>query len=155
MEQMYAPYQPPWTINGARKYLKDIFAIHKQPFYLTLDVGHMVGQRKFMKPTKKALEKSLKEDYHEGDLPAIWLGSDSVYKKWYIAHKRFETEDGIQAAVYEIFTEMANYPYLFAEEKDGVLFKWIEELACYSPIIHMQQTNGITSSHAAFTPETR
>lgn len=44
------------------------------------------------------------------------------------------------------------YPHLFAEERDGRPYAWLEELGAYSPIIHMQQTDGLTSGHAAFTP---
>ena len=48
---------------------------------------------------------------------------------------------------------MDKYDYFFSDREDADIYKWIEELAIYSPIIHMQQTDGIVSSHAAFTAE--
>jgi len=154
VEQMYAPHQPPWTIEGTRKYLKAVFDVYKKPLYVTLDVGHMVGQRRFLRTSKRNIEKSLTNAAKNKSIPSIWLGSDSIYKKWYAANRNCKSKEEIVKAVDEINTEMDKYPYLFAENKDGDIFKWVEEFACYSPIIHMQQTNGVHSSHAAFTPET-
>ena len=49
---------------------------------------------------------------------------------------------------------MARYPHLFSfDPADSDPYAWLEALACYSPIMHMQQTNGVTSSHAAFTED--
>jgi hypothetical protein len=36
---------------------------------------------------------------------------------------------------------------------DDFPYVWLERLACYSPIIHLQQTDGKSSSHRAFTKE--
>lgn len=153
-EQMYAPHQPPWTIKGTQEYLKNIFSINKKPIYVTLDVGHMVGQTKFMRASETEIENSLANACQSGSVPSIWLGSDSVYDKWYSAKKGYQNKKEIAEAVLAIKKEMDKYPYMFADKKDSDPFKWLEELACYSPIIHMQQTNGISSSHAAFTLET-
>jgi len=154
IEQMYAPHQPPWTIEGTRKYLEAVFDVYKKPLYVTLDVGHMVGQRRFLRTSKRNIEKSLINAAKNKSIPSIWLGSDSAYEKWYAANRNCKSKEEIGKAVDEINTEMDRYPYLFAENKDGDIFKWVEEFASYSPIIHMQQTNGVHSSHAAFTPET-
>jgi sugar phosphate isomerase/epimerase len=152
-EQMYAPQQPPWTIDGTKYYLKRIYEARQKPLYVTLDVGHMVGQCQFLRPTKAMVVQSLSRDYRHGELPLLWLGSDSAYQKWYAASNNSQDQQAIDAAADEICTEMTQYPYLFAEKRDGDIFEWVGQLACYSPIIHMQQTNGITSSHAAFTDE--
>lgn len=50
-----------------------------------------------------------------------------------------------------IEAEMNRYAYLFAEERDCDLYRWLEELGGYAPIIHLQQTNGKSSSHLPFT----
>ena len=153
-EQMYAPHQPPWTIEGTRSYLKKIYGVYGKPLYVTLDVGHMVGQRNFLRPAKHLIGESLANSRNSGNHCPIWLGSDSAYAKWESVRGKIMTVEEIHCAVNEIDAEMDRYPYLFAEEKDGDIYKWVEELACYSPIIHMQQTDGIHSSHTAFTPET-
>lgn len=153
-EQMYAPQQPPWTIAQSRHYLESCYAIRKKPVYITLDVGHMVGQRKFLKPSMQAIIDSIQEEHPDGVAPSIWLGSDSAYRLWSTAREKCKTQSEIELVAAAIISEMETYPYLFAEEKDGDIFQWVEELACYSPIIHLQQTNGVHSSHAAFTPAT-
>jgi sugar phosphate isomerase/epimerase len=154
-EQMYAPHQPPWTIEGAKYYLRRIYESAHKPLYVTLDVGHMVGQRHFLRPTIEQIEESLMEAKSRGHRPQIWLGSDSAYEKWYRAVGTSATsQKAIQRSAQEISLEMDRYPYLFAREEDGDVYAWVEELACYSPIIHMQQTDGLHSSHAAFTQET-
>ena len=49
---------------------------------------------------------------------------------------------------------MKKYSYQFSiDERDSDLYVWVEELACYSPIMHIQQTDGITSPHSPFTKE--
>ena len=168
-EQMYAPHQPPWTIEGSCRYLKDVFAIHKKPVYVTLDVGHMVGQKRFLKPSFQDIEASLAGSLKNGDSSSksgknedssskngssIWLGADSTYKIWAEAVKGCNTSEELKNAAEAIVADMETYPHLFAQEKDGDIYEWVEELSRYSPIIHMQQTNGVHSSHAAFTPQT-
>jgi len=41
--------------------------------------------------------------------------------------------------------------YLSAGQKDADVYEWLRELGRYSPIIHLQQTDGRTSSHRPFT----
>ena len=48
---------------------------------------------------------------------------------------------------------MDRCPHLFAAPEDGDPYVWLERLACYSPIVHLQQTDGKSSSHKAFTEE--
>ena len=45
------------------------------------------------------------------------------------------------------------FSYLFAEPRDGDLYEWIGELGCYSPVFHLQQTDGTFSAHKPFTAE--
>lgn len=146
-EQMYAPHQPPFTIKGAREFLQGIYAVNKNPSYVTIDVGHMIGQGKFLMPSREKLRDAIEQN------GALWLGSDE-------AHRKFEEAaacgNGAMRSqlMEEILADVYEHDYLFANSQDSDPYKWLESLACYSPIIHMQQTNGVASSHASFTPET-
>lgn len=153
-EQMYSPHQPPWTIEGTKNYLKDILKVKNRPMYVTLDVGHMAGQKRFLMPSKSDIMGSLLNAAECNSKSSLWLGSDIANEKFTAAIKKYKSKEEMEAAVNDIYTEMQKCSYFFSEEKDGDIYKWVEELACYSPIIHMQQTDGKSSSHAAFTPET-
>ncbi|MEI6101145.1 MAG: TIM barrel protein [Eubacteriales bacterium] len=146
-EQMYAPHQPPFTIKGTREFLQSIYVIKKRPNYVTIDVGHMVGQGRFVMPSKEKLEEAVSQNN------PIWLGSDEAHQKFDEAVARKDGKRRSQL-VDEILADIYEHDYLFSNSEDTDPYKWLESLACYSPIIHMQQTNGISSSHAAFTPET-
>ena len=37
---------------------------------------------------------------------------------------------------------MDRFPHLFAASEDCDLYGWLEELGCYSPIVHLQQPTG-------------
>lgn len=144
VEQMYVPYQPPFTISGSGEFLKRAYRHAAHPLYITIDTGHAIGQYRFLRPSAEALEKSF--GFSE---PGVWLGSDSVYEIWHDHKARSDTSAGTAA----VLAEMDKYPYLFADKRDTDPYKWLSALAKYSPIIHMQQTDGTKSSHAPFTPE--
>ena len=145
VEQMYVPYQPPFTMEDSAYFLKRVYQHKQRPIYLTLDTGHMVGQHKFFRPSKKEILKSFSEDS-----PNLWFGGDSVLELWKQYKKANDFEKGCQA----IEAEMDKYPYMFATPEDCDPYIWFERLAKYSPIVHMQQTCGKKSAHAPFTPET-
>lgn len=44
-----------------------------------------------------------------------------------------------------------NDSYLFASPEDCDIYSWLASLALYSPIIHLQQTDGLGSPHHPFT----
>lgn len=46
---------------------------------------------------------------------------------------------------------MKQFPHLFYSERDSDTCEWIEALGAYSPIIHLQQTDGSHSCHRLFT----
>ena len=146
-EQMYAPHQPPFTIKGSKEFIENIYAVHQKPSYVTIDVGHMTGQGKFLMPTGEKLADAVQKN------SPVWVGSDA-------AHRMFDeavntaNESERKRLIGGIVEDMRAHEYLFSSEEDSDVYRWIEELACYSPIIHMQQTNGKSSGHAAFTPET-
>jgi hypothetical protein len=149
VEQMYAPHQPPWTMQGSREYLKKLYARTARPSYITIDVGHQVGQNRFVRPGLDTVQKNL-ELFRSGTwVENMWLGPESAYKVFFDAVNGNRSDDS--KTLETISAEMDKYPYLFATEEDSDTYRWLEELACWSPIIHMQQTNGITSHHAPFT----
>jgi len=145
VEQMYSPHQVPWTIEGGFSLLREIFRRSGAPFYLTVDVGHQTGQRKFLRPTEAHLLEQLRA-WDEGSfVPELWVGPQS-------AVALFEDRSlprGRRAR--EILDEMDRFPYLFAEERDGSPYEWLRRLGCYSPIVHLQQTDGLSSAHRPFT----
>jgi sugar phosphate isomerase/epimerase len=52
------------------------------------------------------------------------------------------------------FTEdLGHHSPVFQDKHDADCYAWLSELGCYSPIIHLQQTDGKTSSHYPFTKE--
>lgn len=146
-EQMYAPHQTPWRIEETKKFLADVYAVGKAPFYTTIDVGHMVGQRRFLRPDAEALSRCVSAIKAGLTVTNLWLGPDEAWD--YLAkNAAVQSEEKTISALEAIFDM---YPHLFAEEKDGKPYAWLEELGAYSPIIHMQQTDGLTSGHTAFT----
>jgi hypothetical protein len=151
LEQMYSPHQVPWTIGGARELIGSVSAAAGSPFYITIDTGHASGQRNFRKPSKETITR-----YFDGMSEKIWIGPDAAWKLLEERQKtediRQKTEDGrLEEVADRIIREMDKYPYLFASEEDGDTYRWMEELACYSPIIHLQQTDGKVSGHWPFT----
>lgn len=148
VEAMYSPHHTPWTIEGTKEFLKNIYSLDGNAIYTTVDIGHMTGQRKFRKPEKEAIEKSLFDHPIKGYC-SLWLGSNSAYAIWDdAAAGKLDKKQ----AVINILEEMKKYSYQFSiDERDSDLYAWVEELACYSPIMHIQQTDGITSPHSPFT----
>lgn len=150
-EQMYAPHQPPWTIRGSRRYLKDLYALSGVSSYVTIDVGHQVGQDKFTKPGREKILSALRSARKGHSLDDLWLGPRAAFDLFGEAAGR--DGEGDEAAADAIVRLIDDYPYLFSEEGDGDTYAWLEQLGCYSPIVHMQQTDGVTSSHAPFTED--
>lgn len=151
LEQMYSPHQYPWTINGTFEYLKEVYKRSKFPSYIALDTGHMVGQRRFLRPSQEQLEELFSCTHVHDLLSNFWLGSDSVRK---IVIENSKSSFLSKPNFIELIeAEMDRYPYLFADPDDGDLYSWLKAMGCYSPIIHLQQTNGRTSSHQPFTRE--
>jgi hypothetical protein len=135
IEQMYSPHQYPWTIVQTRELLRSVTEKSGRPFYFTEDVGH--HQQKFLKPSGAALDRICAGV----PLRGIWLGSDRAYAL---------AEGGSRA---ELEAELERTGHLFAGEKDGDCYAWLSELGCYSPIVHLQQTDGHGSAHLPFTEE--
>ena len=150
LEQMYSPHQPPWTIKGTRELIKQVFSLSKAPFYITADLGHMNGQQYFLRPDTETIRETIQAG-HGGSLRrGLWFGTDEAYSIYKAA---LRGEIGEDSAVEKINSIMDEHPSLFSDPRDSSVQCWLEELACYSPIIHLQQTDGKSSPHWPFTPE--
>jgi hypothetical protein len=148
LEQMYTPHQVPWTIKGARDLLENVFKRSGKPFYITIDVGHQSGQRKFLKPDHKLLENLLLSVKSGNQIENCWLGLDKAYKM--IQEAVNDPADRQKDTINKILELVDEHNYLFAEYDDGDPYNWLEDLGCYSPIIHLQQTDGTVSEHWPF-----
>lgn len=129
VEQMYTPHQIPWTIEGTKALLRHVVRYGEAELYTTLDTGHQVGQRRYLRPTRDQLEAY----FNSVEKPDLWLGY-------------FEGETVTAAQEY-----IDQHAYLFADPRDCDLYAWLEALGAYSPIIHLQQTDGTSSAHRPFT----
>lgn len=151
VEAMYSPHHTPWTIEGTKEFLRNVYQRGKHPIYTTVDVGHMTGQKHFRKPDKEQIKNALERAVLTGNLEGIWLGGESVYL---LAEKAIKEKNTGNQTLAEIMREMDRYPYQFStDKKDDDLYAWVKELACYSPIMHIQQTDGIKAAHFPFTEE--
>lgn len=133
VEQMYSPHQIPWTISGGQELLQDVYARQQAPIYLTLDTGHQIGQRRHLQPNAADIESYAAALAQGNPPPVIWLGPNPP-----------PTAADLTAYIHQRL-------YLFAAAEDGDLYAWLRALGCYSPILHLQQTDGTASAHRPFT----
>ena len=149
IEQMYSPHQIPWTIKGTKDLLSRVYQESSVPFYTTIDTGHQSGQGNFLKPVKEDIIRSL-EDHNKNIKTFIpWLGPADAYHLFESSVSLFPDRYPVVADL--ILKMDEKFPHLFAEPDDGSPYTWLEELGCYSPIIHLQQTDGTFSQHLPFT----
>jgi len=149
IEQMYSPHQIPWTIKGAKELLNQVAGKSQKPFYITIDTGHQSGQSNFLKPTPEMILHAMEQYRYDLQIGNLWLGPDSSYELFEKCDKM--DQNHLSKLVDTILEDSSEYPYLFAEVSDCSTYLWLEELACYSPIIHLQQTDGKSSLHLPFT----
>jgi sugar phosphate isomerase/epimerase len=152
LEQMYSPHQIPWTLEGARRLLGELYRRGGKPFYLTLDTGHQAGQRKFLRPSSRQLRAELQKLRIIGKLDrGLWLGPEVAYTYFRLAATAPEAQE--ETCLDRVEEEMDRCPYLFASFADGDTYGWLRRFGCYSPIVHLQQTDGNSSSHRPFTEQ--
>lgn len=148
VEQMYTPHQVPWTIAGAKRLLAEVAAKAGAPLYLTVDLGHQCAQGRHRRPGRESLEAAaacLRDRRFDG-LP--WLGCGSAYG---LARSAAEGRLTLAEAWARLEEYAALRPYLYSDEGDEDTYRWLRELGPYSPIIHLQQTDGTVSAHWPFT----
>ena len=152
IEAMYTPNQPPWTIEGTFEMLRRVFRVYNAPLYTTLDTGHASAQARYQEPKVRHIAAALRA-LEDGDgIGKFWFGSKAAYDLIEEAEGR---NDHITQLVSElrlkIRREVKKLPWMFASAEDGDIYEWFEALGGLSPIIHLQQTDGKTSSHLPFT----
>ena len=151
VEQMYTPHQVPWTIDGTASLLKEVYARSVSPFYLTIDVGHQCCQKLYEMPGRDKIREYLRLSRAGEHVEQMWLGPDSAFKVFDQAVQASNSAD--DDAIKKIVDRMNEYPYMFATSEDGDPYKWIAEFGCFSPIVHLQQTDGTFSAHKPFNDE--
>lgn len=149
LEQMYSPHQVPWRIKETKMLLKEVTSRSGRDFYFTEDVGH--HHIMFVKPSAEEIAVAFKTFYESKEIHGLWLGTDRAYELF----RESEAQYGkiTQRSLDSVLQEIEKNPHMFAAPEDGDCYEWIKCLGCYSPIIHLQQTDGLTSAHMHFTPE--
>jgi len=143
VEQMYSPHQIPWTIDGSHELMKNVYS-NGAPMYITLDTGHQSGQHKFLPPSVVSLLNSPEQNNSQWKGYADCLEWKNQYLDAEISYQQFEKN---------VKESIDLHSYLFSSKSDSDTYKWFESLAAYSPIIHLQQTDGKSSAHLPFTDE--
>ncbi len=151
VEQMYTPHQIPWTIEGAKELIRHVYNRSGYPFYITIDVGHQSGQQNYMKPEEEKVKTLINLCKKGENTENMWLGHDKAYEIFEEAVNSKKNENG--AYIKKILELSDEFPHLFAESDDGDTYKWLKSIGCYSPIIHLQQTNGLVSAHWPFNEQ--
>lgn len=149
VEQMYTPHQVPWTLTGARDLLRAIAQRAGKPMSLSKDVGHQSGQARFQKPGFAEFHRAVTAIQQSDWQRVPWLGPKTVFDLA-IATARTGAEPATAWA--EAERQLPACDHLFATPADGDPYAWLAEFAPYSPIIHLQQTDGRHSAHRPFTP---
>jgi len=134
-EQMYTPTQGWWRIKDVKRYMSDVYKASGYPLYTTIDTAHMVGQSLFLYPTDEQFERMIATRSAKG----FRLPDELIHM----------IENGTTLS--DLKKAAQRYEYWFSEIGDEDLYNWLEEVSCYSPIVHLQQTDGTYSLHRPFT----
>lgn len=150
VEQMYSPHQIPWTIGQAQEIMTDVYERTGTGFYVTIDVGHMYGQKRFLLPdTDTLLDAARNGMISSKTCPGIW----TAYTDLIDFLPDTKHEDELHRQIDLALSDMNRYEYMFSKVSDSDPYKWLSMLGGYSPTVHLQQTDGLSSSHLAFTEE--
>lgn len=150
IEQMYSPHQPPWRIADAEELMREVYRRSGAPFYITADLGHMNGQQYFLKPDAALVERAILSAREGDPIRRLWLGTEAAHATY---KRAVAGEISVAAAVRSVMADVETHPHLFAVPEDASNDAWVRRCGCYSPIIHLQQTDGKSSPHWTFTPE--
>lgn len=143
VEQMYTPHQYPWRLTDARELISQVSGRSDSPFYITIDVGHMGGQRRYLRPTADDIDRAVDALRAGAPPPDVWLGLEPPLDA--------AARTTRQTAIELLNAYIEGNPHLFATPPDGDPYTWLRELAGWSPIVHLQQTDGRSSAHLPFT----
>ncbi len=134
LEKMYTPHQYPWRNKDIYHLLSEVRKRSGHDFYFTEDVGH--HHNKFHYPSQSEIDSKPIGD--------IWLGTDKAFS---LAKSQEENRlDKVQE-------DIQKNPHLFSNPADEDCYETLRLYGCYSPIIHLQQTDGTSSHHLPFTDE--
>ncbi len=151
IEQMYTPHQVPWTVSGTAEFLRRANAkTAGLPVYITLDTGHQTGQDRFRPPSPEQLDILL-DDLRAGRRTEVYLGPRECFDA---LRQRIPAGATLAQFKQEVDSLVASHSHLFSQPGDGDPYVWLEQYAAYSPIIHLQQTDGTRSGHSSFTSQT-
>ncbi len=142
LEQMYSPRQYPWRIKDGNDLVRELS--ETSPFRITIDTGHQTGQRLFLRPDDGKIREAIK------DRTELYVGTDGAQSLLRKAKDGSISEDEAVAGINGI---IQSTEYMFADEKDGSAEEWLKALGSCSPVIHLQQTDGLSSSHRDFSDE--
>ena len=120
------------------------------PFYITADLGHMNGQQFFARPTEEKLREWIERVRAGAPIRRAWFGTGRARSLCFDAAQGRMDGD---AAVRAILEDIAANPQLFAEPADWDIGAWMRAVGCYSPIVHLQQSDGKSSPHWPFSDE--
>jgi sugar phosphate isomerase/epimerase len=148
IEQMYTPHQAPFTIAGMRSLMRDTRQRSGKDLYMTEDVGHHCPF--YARPTAESIRNAHARYARDGYVE-IWLGSKEAYERFRSAR----TEGGamVEEDLRWILSDVEANPHLFSSLGDTDCYTWLREMGRYSPVIHLQQTDGTYSQHRTFTKE--
>lgn len=150
LEQMYTPHQPPFTIESMRRLMQQTLKDGHYPLYLTEDVGHHCPY--YLPPTDETLTNGFSRFLQDGYIP-LWLGSLQA-QKLFTDEAKSGRDTLRKETVQAIIEDAQQNPHLFSNQRDTDCYEWLRELGCWSPVIHIQQTDGAHSSHDPFSPAT-
>lgn len=151
IEQMYSPHQPPWTLNGTKRLLSEVYRRSGgAPFYITADLGHMNGQQFFEKPNEIYIREKIDRAAKGSPDRRVWMGTEYACKLY---RKAAAGEMDIDEAVSAILADVEAHPNLFSGPEDWDISAWMTNFGCYSPIVHLQQSDGKSSPHWPFSKE--
>lgn len=146
LEQMYTPHQPPFTIDTMLQLMQTIKRRSGKDFYVTEDVGHHCPF--YNRPNPDELREAYKRYTKDGYI-SVWLGSRKAQELFTQKQGDKLNEDILKA----IMADMDENVGMFSTPRDTDCYEWLREMGCYSPVIHIQQTDGTFSSHKGFTAE--
>lgn len=148
LEQMYTPHQPPFTIDSMRQLMRKMLADGHYPLYLTEDVGHHCPF--YQKPTEETLVKGFQRYCTDGYIP-LWLGSQKA-QDLFTGERKAGYDALRKDTIRQILEDADENGHLYSTLTDADCYAWLRELGCWSPVIHLQQTDGKHSSHDPFSP---
>ena len=138
--QMYSPGQIPWTIGDTEDFIR------QTGIWTILDTGCQTGQHNFVRPPREELRRGLTEDD-----PIPYVGTRNAAELYRRAKREYAAGRLSELLLDAAEEDMDRHPYLFAAPEDGDLYRWLGRLGCFSPIIHLQQTDGRANTWQPFT----